>query len=235
MRFLAIIPARSGSKSIPDKNIAPLAGKPLLTYTIESALKSKHLDHVILNTDSPVYADIGRRAGAKVPFLRPAELAQDDTPSIDVVIHTLRWFAENQNYHPDGVILLQPTSPLRQTKHIDEAIDIFLKEQADTVVSVIEVPHRFNPFSIMKMEGKILSNYLPEKTEFNRYRRQEIPKYYARNGPAVLITKTEILLEKSCFYGQKILPYLMSEKSSVDIDNFLDLEIAEFLISKRND
>lgn len=230
MKFLGLIPARGGSKSIPHKNIVDLSGKPLLSYTIEAAQGSRHLDRVILSTDDAEIAEVGRSYGVEIPFMRPEELARDDTPSIEVVAHILDWLKENESWQPEAVVLLQPTSPLRTAVHIDEAVDLFVAKKADTVVSVIEVPHRFSPYSIMQLEDGYLRDFWTEDVEFDRYRRQEMPKLYARNGPAILVTKTDVILDSNSFYGSKVIPYIMREEVSIDIDNYHDLELASAII-----
>ena len=161
VKYLSIIPARGGSKGIPNKNIVNIAGKPLIQYTIEAALNSKSLHSLIISTDDKKIAEVGKNCGVEIPFMRPAKLARDDTPAIDVVLHALDWLKENDSYEPDAVVLLQPTSPLRTEKHIDEAIQLFVEENADTVVSIVEVPHNFSPYKLLKLDqirGKILNS-----------------------------------------------------------------------------
>ena len=233
--ILALITARGGSKSIPHKNIVPLAGRPLLAYTCAAAQGSRHISRTVLSTDDPEIAEVGRACGVEVPFMRPAEIAQDKTPSIDVALHAVEWLAENEGWQTDILLLLQPTSPLRTATHIDEALDAMLQADADTVVSVIPVPHSCSPYSIMRLENGRLSDFWTEPTPFNRYRRQEVPTFYARNGPAVLATKTPILFAKRGFYGDHIVPYLMNEHDSTDIDEPFDLEYTEFLLNRKRE
>jgi len=224
MNVLGLIPARGGSKGIPRKNIAPVLGRPLLAYTCDAALASRSLTRVILSTDDEEIARVGREAGVEVPFLRPAHLSEDQTPSIDVVIHAVEWLDANTGSRPDAVVLLQPTSPLRTSRHIDEACDLLQADDtADSVVSVIEVPHRFNPYSIMTVRDGRLAPYIPDPVPFDRYRRQNLPSFVARNGPAVLVTKTDVIANRRSFYGDRILPYAMSELDSLDVDTEVDL------------
>ena len=150
---LGLIPARGGSKSIPGKSIALLAGRPLLAYTCEAALGSRCLTRVLLSTNDEKIAQVGRACGVEVPFLRPLELARDDTPSLPVAQHAVRWLIEHEGWEPDVLVLLQPTSPLRQTHHIDAALEHMAQVNADTVVSVVEVPHRFSPYSVMWLQA----------------------------------------------------------------------------------
>lgn len=232
--ILGLIPARGGSKGIPGKNIYPLAGKPLLAYTCEAACQSKQLGRVILSTDSQEIADVGAQYGAEVPFLRPEKYAQDNTPSIDVVLHTLEWLKKNENWTPEAVVLLQPTSPLRIAEHIDQALKLFHEQESETVVSVVKVPHRFSPYTIQKLHDGLLHDFWEQDVSFDRYRRQDIPELYARNGPAILITRTEVLQQSKSFYGNKVIPYIMEEKYSIDIDDMSDLQLAEFMLTMQD-
>ena len=232
---LGLIPARGGSKGIPRKNIALLAGLPLLAYTCEAALASRVLNRVVLSTDDEQIAEVGRQCGVEVPFLRPASLAQDETPSIDVVRHAVEHLRDKEHWTPDVVVLLQPTSPLRKARHIDEALDRKKETKAETVVSVIEVPHHFNPHSVMQLKDGELVDFLPAPPDFDRFRRQALPVLYARNGPAVLASRAEVILNSNSFYGAKIVPYLMTEEDSLDIDSKLDLWLAEQLIARRGE
>ena len=229
MDVLGLIPARGGSKGIPKKNIVRLVSKPLLAYTCEAALGSQHLTRVMLNTDDPEIASVGREYGVEVPFMRPDELAQDDTPILPVIQHALEWLEQYAGFVPQAVVLLQPTSPLRSSLHIDQAIQVFKANMADTVVSVMEVPHQFNPVSLMQLdEAQQLQPYLDGPMIL---RRQEKPRVYARNGPAVLIVRREVLLEGK-LYGERIYPYIMERIPSFDIDDRYDLEIAEYWLRK---
>lgn len=228
MMFLGLIPARGGSKGIPHKNIALCAGKPLLWYACDAALRSTVLSRVILSTDDPEIATLGRSLDVEVPFLRPAELAGDQTPSIAVMQNILEWL-DASNAKIDAIVLLQPTSPLRTARHIDEACALFSASRASTVVSVTPIPHRFHPQSLMQIEdGRVL----PYQGERVVPRRQDLAPLYARNGPAVLICSTEVLRGGS-LYGEPTFAYVMSEEQSIDIDTPYDLVIAESLLSRR--
>lgn len=231
MEILGLIPARGGSKAIPRKNIAPLAGRPLLAYTCDAALASQRLTRIVLSTDDPDIAEVGRQCGVEVPFVRPADLAQDDTPMLSVLQHALRVLRETEGYQPEVIVLLQPTSPLRRVEHIDAAVDILLSTGADSVVSVIEVPHQFNPVSLMRLEKGRLVPFLEGPLLL---RRQDKPPVYARNGPAVLAVRREVLLHKDSLYGDDCRPFIMDERSSVDVDDSLDLEFVEFLLARHN-
>jgi len=235
MNVLGLIPARGGSKGIPGKNIAILAGRPLLAYTCEAALGSNLLTRVVLSTDDAEIAQVGCDCGVEVPFLRPGELARDDTPSLAVAQHAVRWLIEHEAWTPDVLLLLQPTSPLRRARHLDEALECMAQAGADTVVSVVEVPHCFSPYSIMRLRDGRLEDFWREPTPFDPFCRQNLPVLYARNGPAVLATRVKVMIERQSFYGQTIVPYIMTEEESVDIDTFFDLRLAEWLITQRKE
>ncbi len=230
MNILGLIPARGGSKAIPHKNIALLAGKPLLAYTCEAALASKMLTRVLFNTDDPKIAEVGRTCGLEAPFLRPAHLAADDTPILPVLQHTLAWLESEENYDVDILVLLQPTSPLRRAEHIDAAVELLLTKGADTVVSVVAVPHQFNPVSVMQLDEQgYLMPFLPGEMIL---RRQEKPRVYARNGPAVLAMR-RATLEQGQLYGNKTLPYVMDHIASIDIDDADDLALAAYGLARQ--
>lgn len=229
MNVLGLIPARGGSKGIPHKNIAPLAGKPLLAYTCEAALQSQFLTRTLLSTDDTEIANVGLKFGVEVPFMRPPELARDETPILPVIQQTLEWLEEQDGFVTDAVVLLQPTSPLRQAGHIDAAIQLFFEQNADSVVSVIEVPHQFNPVSLMQLdEENQLHPYLQGSMIL---RRQEKPRLYARNGPAVLVIRQEVI-QGDQLYGERVFPYLMGQIDSHDIDSIVDLQMAEYWLQR---
>jgi CMP-N,N'-diacetyllegionaminic acid synthase len=228
MEILAIIPARGGSKGIPLKNMINLKGKPLLFYTCNAALSSKLLTKIIISTDNFKIAELGLKYGIEVPNMRPDYLATDETVIIDVIQNELHQLQET-GYTPDLVVILQPTSPLRGAHHIDEAIDIMLNNDADSVVSMVRVPHQYSPNSLMYLSDGKLFHY---NDEIKIYRRQDKPLLLARNGPAILINKTENILQGSIL-GNLIYPYIMSHDESVDIDNYADLEYAEYIMCKK--
>jgi CMP-N-acetylneuraminic acid synthetase len=227
MEVVGVIPARGGSKGIPNKNLALLAGKPLLTYTCEQALRAKTLTRVIVSTDDPAIAQCAKACGVEVPFLRPPALAADDTPMLAVLCHALDILQQQDGYVPNMVVLLQPTSPLRKAEHIDEAVRLLLDSDAESVVSVVEVPHQYNPVSLLRVESGCLVPYLNGPQVL---RRQDKPALYARNGPAVVAVRHQVLLEQKSFYGNVSHPLVMSAESSVDIDQPADLALAECLL-----
>jgi len=232
VNVLGLIPARAGSKAIPKKNIALLAGKPLLAYTCEAALASQRLSGVLLNTDDDEIAEVGRAHGVETPFIRPSDLADDETPILSVLQHTLAWLKDQQNFQVDIVVLLQPTSPLRKAEHIDAAVDLLVESGADTVVSVVAVPHNFNPVSLMSLDEQ---GYLtPFESGPMILRRQDKPRVYARNGPAVLAIRRDVI-EQGRLYGNVVLPFEMDRMESIDIDDVDDLAMAEFWLKRSNE
>lgn len=224
---VALIPARGGSKGIPRKNLALCGGKPLIAYTIAAALGSSSLSRVIVSTDDNEIALVSRNLGAEVPFMRPPELSQDDTPMIAVLSHLLEWLAEHDS-EPDAIVLLQPTSPLRRSHQIDEAVELLFRTQASSVVSVVEVPHQFNPVSVMTLENGRLVPYLDARQFVSR--RQDKPRVYARNGPAILVSRPDTI-RKQDLYGEYCVPYFMSRRDSLDVDEPFDLELADRLLT----
>jgi CMP-N,N'-diacetyllegionaminic acid synthase len=231
--MLAVIPARSGSKAIPKKNIINFCGQPLISWTIKAALDSKRFNRVIVSTDSEEIAIIAKSYGAEVPFLRPHELAQDDTPSLAVLQHLIEVLKSIDDYIPESITTLQPTSPLRTESHITAALDLFQNDpNADSLVSCIEVPHQFHPYSVMRLkENGYLTPYSTEATLPSR--RQDKPVLYARNGAAIYITRTNRI--KSYIFGGNLIPFYMSAEDSVDIDTYEDLRIAEYFFNKEKD
>lgn len=227
--IVGLIPARGGSKSIPRKNLAVLAGRPLLAYTAAAALGARRLARTILSTDDVEIAEVGRALGLEVPFLRPAHLAGDTVEMIPVMRHVLDWLAE-QGIATATLVLLQPTSPLRQARHIDEAVELLNDSGAETVVSVVEVPHQYGPASVMtRHEDGRLTPFLPGPPIL---RRQDKPRVFARNGPAVLAVRSAPL-RRGTLYGEPTLGYGMSAADSLDIDEPDDLWLAEHYIRRR--
>lgn len=230
MNVLGVIPARGGSKSIPRKNLAPLAGRPLLAYTCEAARRSRRLTRVVLSTDDAEIAAVGRECGVPAPFTRPPALAGDETPMVEVLRHAVAWIEAHEGFATDAVVVLQPTSPLRRAEHIDAAVDLLLVTGADTVVSVVEVPHQFNPVSVVCLGAQ--GELRPYVDGPLILRRQDKPRVYARNGPAVLAVRRE-QVEQGRLYGPVVRPLEMSLADSVDIDTTDDLALAEFWLTRR--
>ena len=226
MKILAVIPARGGSKGILRKNIAPLRGRPLIAYTIDAARAATSLERIVVSTDDVEIAAVSRSLGAEV-VMRPAELARDETGTLSVLQHVVAEFAAT-GYRPDAVMTLQPTSPLRTSTHIDEAARAFANNPlADSLVSCVEVPHIFHPHSVMRRtaEGYLVPFLdLPQPV-----RRQDKEPVFARNGAAIYITSTERLGE--FIFGGRLIPYMMPEAASIDIDIPADLAAAERLLA----
>ena len=229
-KILAIIPARSGSQGIKNKNIKILKNKPLLYFTVKASKNSKYLDRIVLSTDSNMIAKIGIKLGIEVPFIRPKKLAKNQTPMIPVIKNVLEKLQKIENYVPDIIIILQPTSPLRNSNHIDEAIEMFLKNKPDSLVSVSEIPHTMSPFSAMKLKKNGKLSFFKKYNEKNNLR-QKKPLFYSRNGAIYIFTR-ECLLKNNSLFGKNILAYLMSKNNSIDIDDSVDWFIAEQLIKK---
>lgn len=228
IRVLAVIPARGGSKAIPRKNLVPIAGRPLLAYTCAAVKNSRLIDRAILSTDDEEIASVARGLGLETPFMRPAALAGDTTPMIDVLRHALEEMAA-QHYVPDAVVVLQPTSPLRQAHHVNGAIQLLNDSGADTVVSVVPVPHQFTPGSLLCVaDGRAV----PYDDGSAVLRRQDKPALFARNGPAVLVIR-RATLESGNLYGADVRVLEMTAADSVDIDTLDDLSLAEYYLDRR--
>jgi len=189
------------------------------------------VDRVLISTDDSEIADVARELGAEVPFLRPPELAGDKAPMLGVLTHALAWLGA-QGVAVEALALLQPTSPLRTSRHVEDAIALFRSTHATSVVSVVEVPHQFNPVSVMKLSSRgTLSPFIGDQAMATR--RQDKPKAYARNGPAVLVCHPDTLYSGE-LYGASCVPYIMMEKDSLDIDTPQDLRMAERALLERS-
>lgn len=227
MRRIAIIPARSGSKGLPDKNILPLNGKPLLAYTIEAAIASHCFDTVMVSTDSETYAQIARDYGAEVPFLRSASNSGDQAGSWDVVSEVLEGYLQ-YNLTFEVVCLLQPTSPLRDSKAIVKAIELMDQKQANAIVGVCEVDHSPLWANTLPKDGSLLG-FL--RSEVISTPRQSLPTYFRING-AIYLVKTEYLSKSRNLYGDGCFAYVMDKRSSVDIDDEVDFALAQALLGQ---
>lgn len=226
---VGIIPARGGSKAIPKKNVASLAGRPLIAWTITAALCSPALNRVIVSTDDAKIAEVAQQWGAEVPFLRPAELAQDDTSGIEPVLHAVRWLDEHEGYRPDYVMVLQPTSPLRTAEDIEAAMQLARERQADGVVSVCSV-HQHPCWMKRITEDGRLTDFLPLDSAYTC--RQDLPPVYALNG-AIYLARREVLLERQTFYTDRTYGYIMPPERSLDIDTPWDLHLADLILKER--
>lgn len=210
--------------------MASIAGRPLIAYAIEVARSAASVDRVLISTDDSEIADIACQLGAEVPFLRPPELADDTAPMLPVLRHVLEWL-ESEGEVVEAIVLLQPTSPLRTARNVEEAIALFRSASPSCVVSVVEVPHQFNPISVLKLTARgTLVPFVGDQTIANR--RQDKPKTYARNGPVVLVCNPDTLHSGELF-GASCLPYLMTQEDSLDIDTPEDLLLAERVLLSR--
>ena len=230
---LALIPARGGSKGIPRKNIRDFAGAPLIAYSISAGLQSRHVTRVIVSTDDQEIAAVAREWGAETPFLRPAEFAQDDTTDLPVFQQALAWLAEHETYHPDFVVQLRPTSPVRPLGLIDQALELmFTNPQADCARGV--VPSGQNPFKMWRIDPvsrqlvPLLS--LPNIKEPYNAPRQELPPTYWQTGQVDVI-RASTILEKGSLTGEVVLPVLIDPRYTVDIDTIEDFQNSARLIS----
>jgi CMP-N,N'-diacetyllegionaminic acid synthase len=224
MRILGLIPARGGSKGVPRKNIRCLRGKPLLAYTAEAALNSKKLSRVILSTEDAEIAAVGRDCGLEIPFMRPADLAADSTPTILVVKHVLEMLKERGEEF-DAVCLLQPTNPLRRAQDIDNCIELFERSKTDTVISVLPVPAEYNPRWVY-WQGANGELSISTGDHEPVPRRQDLPEAYHRDG-SVYVTRTDIIVDRGSLYGDHVLGYRMPAEFSVNIDTEEDWRNAE--------
>ena len=227
-RILALIPARGGSKGLPGKNIRELAGKPLIAWTIETAVSNPYIDKTVVSTDSDEIADVARRYRAEVPFLRPSRLSTDKAKGIDVSRHAVQWLKDHDDFF-DLILTLQPTSPLRQLEDVTNAIELFFKKTARAVVSVCECQH--HPWWTNRLpEDNSLDGFLrPEALNTNR---QDLPTYYQLNG-AIYLTTVKNMLCENIIYGQDGYAYIMPRERSVDIDTVEDLKFAELYINQK--
>jgi len=226
--MIAIIPARGGSKGLKGKNTKMLLGKPLIAYTIESALKSKYITEVIISTDDKEIYNTAIKYGAKETFLRPVELAQDDSLAIDTYVYTINKLNNEFGYNIKDFIVLQPTSPLRSYKDINNAIALFEEKQADSVISYTEEHHPISWHKFIDKNGQF-ENIFPETIK----NRQENRPSYFPNG-AIFVFKFSLINNKK-YYSENSYSYLMTRENSVDIDTIQDFEYAEYLMRKHNE
>lgn len=224
MRILGLITARSGSKGIPDKNVKHLGELPLLAYSALAAHQSKSINKTIISTDSDEYIRIAEKYGVEAPFLRPDHLSTDQASSLDVIVHALEFMNSIQEFF-DAVCLLQPTSPFRPKGFIDQCIEVFTKSGADSLVSVKQVPHQYNPHWVFEPGLNGFLNISTGEKEIIK-RRQDLPPAYIRDG-SIYLVKTSVLLAKYSLYGEKIAWFPTDERFYVNIDNVEDWLLAE--------
>lgn len=229
-RILAIIPARGGSKKIPRKNIRLLAGKPLIAWTIELALKSKCISRVLVSTEDAEIADISKKYDAEVPFLRPTELANDEISDLPVCQHALTWLAEHETYHPETIVWLRPTCPLRRIQDIDSAVNKLNTSGADCVRSVSIVKE--HPYWMKLLEQDRLKPLIEGKDETTYYQRQLLPPVYHLNG-VVDVVRAENVIEQGRLFAGDMRAYVMPPEFSLDIDTERDFMLAEVIIKRQ--
>jgi len=226
-----VVPARGGSKGVPRKNLRPVAGRPLVAYTIETALAARHLLHdVVLSTDDVEIAEMGRSLGIDVPFLRPAELAADEVPMAPVLRHAVGFVEGRDGVRMDWVLLLQPTEPFRTVDDIEAALQLARAGGCDSVISVVQV-FAVHPVLMKRIEGDRLLPYCVEEREGTR-RQDYDPPAYMRNG-AVYLTRRDVVMERGSIWGDVIRPYVMPPERSVSVDSELDLKLVEALMAER--
>jgi N-acylneuraminate cytidylyltransferase/CMP-N,N'-diacetyllegionaminic acid synthase len=230
-KVLGLITARGGSKGIPGKNITLLGDKPLIAWTIESALNASVIDKLVVSTDSKQIADVSKDWGAEVPFVRPLELSGDNSPHIDVLIHAVMWLRENADYFPDYVMLLQPTSPFRTTDDIEKSARLAFESDADCIISVQE--SLSHPYTMTQItDNNMFSGFLMSAHQRDEYQnRQTRPQFYSLNG-AIYLIKVDVLLETNTIYPDFTMTYMMPEERSLDIDTAWDLNIANLVMEQ---
>ena len=229
-KLLAIIPARGGSKGLPGKNIKELCGKPLIAWTIEQARSCSNIDRILVSTDDREIAEVAKKYGAEVPFMRPPELASDSAATIDVIFHTIHWLKKCEDYQAEYILLLQPTSPLRTSGDIDSAIGMLKDKNAQAVVSVCETEHHPWWSNILPEDGNMKDFIRPD---ILNKRRQDLPVFYRLNG-AIYLAKTDYLSEQNSFFGPDTFAYKMFKERSVDIDSDLDFKLVSLLFQEKN-
>lgn len=229
--FLAIIPARGGSKRLPKKNILELAGKPMIAWTIEAALQSKYIDDVVVTSDDLDIINVAEHYGASVPFIRPENLSDDKASSIDVVVHTVEYLLKHHNKVHDFIVLMQPTSPLRTAKHVDDAVLSMFKKEADAIISVTKMDH--SPlWSNTLPEDKNMTGFITDEVKGERS--QDLPAYFRLNGAIYICNTKKLLEERAFFLKENVYAFEMDRASSVDVDEALDFQVANYLAQQMN-
>ena len=230
MRNVALIPARAGSKTVAKKNIKLLNGIPLIAYTIKMALKNPRINKVIVSTDDEEIAGIAKKYGAEVPFLRPVELAQDNTPDRPVILHTLTWLKKNEQFEPDLLIYLRPTSPFKTNPIIDECLNMIESEKELTSLRTVNIAEGTDhPYWMFKNENNLLKPFIDNIRISKYYQRQLLPSCYKLNG-VVDILKPNIVNNNENIFGNNIGFVEIDRLNAIDIDDELDFSFAEFLI-----
>ncbi len=223
LSIMGLITARGGSKGIPGKNLIPIMGRPLISYTIGAALESNVLERVIVTTDDDKIAEVSRQFGAETPFVRPANLSGDWDPSYPVVVHALEWMAENEGYYPDYMMLMQPTSPLRIAEDIRNAVAIAREKDADGVISVYE-PKQHPHWMFELAEDGRFADFDPHQRELTR--RQSLTPQYMLNG-SIYLVKRSVIMSQDNFYTDRTHALVMPRERSLDIDSLHDARVVE--------
>jgi CMP-N,N'-diacetyllegionaminic acid synthase len=228
---LAVIPARGGSKGVPRKNLRPVCGRPLISYTVEQAVAAQDLFYrIIVSTDDDEIASVARKSGAEVPFLRPAHLARDESPVIPMLQHAVQFVERQDGRRMDWICLLQPTEPFRTAADLEQCLTLALTGGCDSVISVVRV-FATHPILMKRIEGDQLLPFCLEEREGTR-RQEYDPPAYMRNG-SVYLTRRHVLMEQGSIWGKTIRPYVMPLERSVSIDTELDLKLAELMMSEQ--
>ena len=229
--MIALIPARGGSKGVPGKNIKPINGKPLIAYTIEAALGAKSIDRVIVTTDDENIANVAKEYGAEVPFMRPAELASDTAAAPDVYIHAVEFIMNETGESIENFLVLLPTAPLRTAAHIDEAVELFNKEKARTLLSMTETETPVTWIHYKDENGRVHNAGFGAGDVMKN--RQTNETYIIPNG-AIYVLSYSLLKEARTYYCDNTIAYVMPREASIDIDYPIDFEIAEMFLKKRD-
>ena len=236
IKILGIIPARGGSKGIPRKNIALLCGKPLIAYTIETASMSKMLDATIISTDDTEIAGIAREYGGDAPFLRPPELARDESPDIDFLKHAQEWVENNRGWHPEILVILQPTLPFRRAEDVDSTLRFMIEQNCDSV-RTLALPTHITPFKMWFLDDPETGKMSPVlKTDFYDELLTDVPRQKLRPAywqPGVVIATRPKFVKQGRVFGPDLRGYVIDIKNALDIDEPEDLEYAEYLMKKR--
>lgn len=231
---LGVVGARSGSKSIPHKNIRPLSGKPLMAWIIEAAKQSPYVTRLVLSTDSPEYAEIGRRFGAETPFLRPAKLADDAASDIDYLTHAVSWLEEHENWKPDIILRLPPTTPFCKTESINTCVELLLSDPEATSARTI-VPASKHPYKLWRTEGERLVSFVPKEltgfAEPSNMARQLFPPAFSHVD--VIAVRYDTLMRERLLTGNKARFHRIEKIDAVDIDTEADFLLAEILLKRR--
>ena len=225
--ILAVITARGNSKGLPGKNIKILGGKPLIAYSIEIALKSLMITDCIVSTDALDIADIAKKYGANVPFIRPKELAEDKTPHVPVMQHAIDFMEKQKGLTYDYIVILQPTSPFRIVDDIDETLKLLISEKADSAVTIVEADSHEHPIKMKRLDGVDVVSYCIQESEKNR--RQDISPAYKRSG-AVYAMHRDLIMKDGLLFGNKVVGHLVPTDRSVDIDTPRDWYIAMYML-----